>query len=131
MPSTRRYGQFPEQDVDRGREDGADDGIGQRETEHDTNSAEYGGEGVARWLWLGLRDDLAHRSCGAVGRVKVLTRLYEVLQLCFEERELSLPGVHIFEFAGEQCGDVLAGSLPGLAEGNDAADVRQRQSGSL
>lgn len=77
----------------------------------------------ARRLGPRLRDDLADRPCRAVGWVKAQTRLDEVLQLCFEECEFSLPGAHIVELAGEQRGDVRAGSFPGLAEGEDTADL--------
>jgi len=54
-----------------------------------------------------------------------------MLQLCFEERELTLSGANIFELSGEECGDMLAWHLASLAEGNHAADVHQRQPGSL
>jgi len=45
QPSSDAFNRSPEQDDDRGRDNDADDGVGQREAEHDTHGAEDDGKG--------------------------------------------------------------------------------------
>ena len=59
----------------------------------------------------GCGDALTNEVCRAVGWVKGSTRVEEIFQLGFQQREFSLSGTDIFDFPDETGSDVLAGLL--------------------
>ena len=77
------------------------------------------------------RDDLAHGAGRAVRGVELTGGVEGVLQLGFKKCEFSLPGADVIELGGEEICNVLAGHLSRLSEGDDAADIRERQPSGL